>query len=329
MKKLLFGLLLLICVALVCACQKKEAQAPEQKKLTVVTTLFPLYDFARTIGGDRADVNLLLPPGIEPHTFEPKPADVVKVSKADLFVFTNEYMEPWAKSFISGLPANNITVVDTSTGVTLQKGAPEEEEHEGEHGDEGHGHDDHAEADHHHHHGGMDPHIWLDFANARIMVDNILSAMVAKDPANRDYYSARAETYKAGLKKLDDEFRTGLSRCGKRVLLHGGHYAFGYMARRYGLQYRSASAVNADAEPTPAKLADLVKLMRANGLKYVYSEELLSTRSAETIAKECGATVLMLHGAHNISRDDLAHGVTFISLMKKNLEQLRIGMQCR
>jgi zinc transport system substrate-binding protein len=316
MKKLFSGVLLLICVALVCACQKKEALAPAQKKLSVVTTLFPLYDFARAIGGDRADVSLLLPPGIEPHTFEPKPADVMTVNKADIFVFTNEYMEPWAKSFISGLPTNNITVVDTSRGVTLLKAGPEEE-HEGEHGDD------------HHHHGGKDPHIWLDFANAQIMVDNIATAMVAKDPANRDYYTARAETYKAGLKKLDDEFRTGLSTCGKRVLLHGGHYAFGYLARRYGLQYRSASAVNADAEPTPTKLADLVKLMRANGLKYVYSEELLSTRSAETIAKECGATVLMLHGAHNISRDDLAQGVTFISLMKKNLEQLRIGMQCR
>lgn len=316
MKKIFFGLLILICAALLSACQMREAQAPAEKKLTVITTLFPLYDFARAIGGDRADVTLLLPPGIEPHSFEPKPADVMKVNRADIFVFTNEYMEPWAKSFLNVLPANNITVVDTSKGVTLQKGAPEEE-HEGEHGDD------------HHHHGGMDPHIWLDFANAQIMVDNILSAMVAKDPANKDYYTTRAAAYKADLKKLDDDYRSGLAGCGKRVLLHGGHYAFGYMAKRYGLQYRAASAVNADAEPTPAKLAGLIKLMRATGLKYVYSEELLSTRSAETIAKECGATVLLLHGAHNISRDDLAQGVTFISLMKKNLEQLRIGMQCR
>jgi zinc transport system substrate-binding protein len=316
MKKLFFGLLLLTCVALLCACQKKEAQAPAEKKLTVVTTLFPLYDFARAVGGDRADVTLLLPPGIEPHTFEPKPADVMTVNRADVFVFTNEYMEPWAKKFLSGLPAHDITIVDTSKGVTLLKAGPGVEGEEGEHG-EGH------------HHGGMDPHIWLDFANARIMVDNILSAMVVKDPANRDYYTARGAAYKADLKKLDDEYRAGLAGCGKRILLHGGHYAFGYLAKRYGLQYQSASAVNADAEPTPSKLAELVKLMRAAGLKYVYSEELLSTRSAETIAKETGATVLMLHGAHNISKDDLDKGVTFVALMKKNLENLRIGLECR
>jgi zinc transport system substrate-binding protein len=328
MEKLIFWLLIVICAAPLSACQKKEAKAPAEKKLTVVTTLFPLYDFARTIGGDKAEVTLLLPPGIEPHTFQPKPADVMNMSKADIFVYTNEYMEPWAKSFLGGLPTRNITVVDTSRGVTLQKGAPEEEQ-EGEHGGEGHGHDVHGEAGHHCEHGGMDPHIWLDFANARIMVDNILSAMVAKDPANRDYYTERAAAYKAELQKLDDEYKAGLSTCGKRVFLHGGHYAFGYMAKRYGLQYHSASAVNADAEPTPVKMAELIKLMRSTGLKYVYSEELLSPRSAETIAKETGATVLMLHGAHNISRDDFAKGVTFIMLMKKNLENLRIGLQCR
>lgn len=316
MKKLFIGLLLFSCVVILCACQKKEAQAPAEKKLTVVTTLFPLYDFARAIGGDRADVTLLLPPGLEPHSFEPKPADVMKVNKADIFVFTNEYMEPWAKNFINGLPATNITIVDTSKGVTFLKAGPEEE-NEGEHGDG------------HHHHGGMDPHIWLDFMNAQIMVDNILAAMVIKDPANRDYYTARAVAYKAELKELDDEYRTGLADCGKRLFLHGGHYAFGYLASRYGLQYQSASAVNADAEPTPAKLAELVKLIRATGLKYVYSEELLSSRSADTIAKETGATVLLLHGAHNISKDDLARGVTFIALMKKNLENLRTGLECR
>jgi zinc transport system substrate-binding protein len=318
MKKLFIGLLLLSCVALFCACQKKDdhATAPTEKKLTVVTTLFPLYDFARAVGGERADVTLLLPPGLEPHSFEPKPADVMKVNKADIFVFTNEYMEPWAKSFINGLPAPNITIVDTSKGVTLLNAGPDEE-NEGGHGDD------------HHHHGGMDPHIWLDFANAQIMVDNILSAMVVKDPANRNYYTSRAVAYKEELKKLDDEYRTGLAGCGKRLFLHGGHYAFGYLARRYGLQYQSASAVNADAEPTPAKLAELVKLMRATGLKYVYSEELLSTRSADTIAKETGATVLLLHGAHNISKDDFARGVTFIALMKKNLVNLRTGLECR
>ncbi len=319
MKKLCLVVFVLFLVAQFSACQKKEAPPPAaQKKLTIVTTLFPLYDFTRAIAGDRAEVILLLPPGVEPHSFEPKPEDIVKVSRADLFIFTNIYMEPWTKSFINSLPAGNGTaIVDSSKGVTFIKAGPEEE-HEGEHGEEGR-----------HHHGGMDPHIWLDFANAQIMTDNICQAMIAKDPAGKEYYEARASAYKADLKKLDDEYRAALAACRKRVLLHGGHYAFGYLAKRYGLTYISAAAVNADAEPTPARMAELIHLMRENGLRYVFSEELLSPRSAEAIAKETGATVLLLHGAHNVSKDDLAKGVTFVSLMKKNLDNLRLGLECR
>lgn len=323
MKKIFIASVVIICLSAICACQKKEAPVSSSaapRKLVVVTTLFPLYDFVRTIGGDKADVSLILPPGVEAHSFEPKPEDAARVTGADLFVFTDEYMEPWAVKFVKGLNAGNVTLVDSSKGVTFLKAGVEEEgddEHAG-HGGAGH-----------HHGGGMDPHIWLDFGNAQIMVDNIASAMIAKDPSNRAYYLANAAAYKTELKKLDDDYKAGLSTCAKRVFLHGGHYAFGYLAHRYGLQYESASAVNADAEPTPAKLIALVKQVRASGLKYVYSEELLSPRVSEMIAKETGATVLLLHGAHNISRDDLDHGATFVSLMKKNLDNLRTGLQCR
>jgi zinc transport system substrate-binding protein len=175
----------------------------------------------------------------------------------------------------------------------------------------------------------MDPHIWLDFSNARIMVDNVLAGLVAGDPANRAYYEANAASYKAQLADLDQRFRSGLSPCPKRVFLHGGHFAFGYLAQRYGLRYQSAYAVNADAEPTPARLADLIKQMRANGLQHVYTEELLNPRVAETIARETGATLLMLHGAHNISKEDFDRGATFLALMEQNLKNLRTGLQCR
>lgn len=318
MKNSVFAAVALVCLALACGCQKREAPAPAAqapKKLVVVTTLFPLYDFSRAVGGAKAEVSLLLPPGVEAHSFSPKPEDAIRVGHADLFVFTNEFMEPWAVKFATGLNSGTMTLVDSSKGVTFLKAGPEEDDHD--HGGEGH------------HHGGMDPHIWLDFANARIMVDNIAAAMAAKDPANKAYYLANAAAYKAELAKLDDAYRAGLATCTKRVFLHGGHYAFGYLAKRYGLRYESASAVNADAEPTPAALISLVKQVRANGLRYVFSEELLSPRVSEMIARESGASVLLLHGAHNISRDDFEKGATFISLMERNLANLRTGLECR
>src|SRR5450631_2912172 len=305
MNLLRFTVLGTVCLLMLNACQKKEApvSASSQKKLVVVTTLFPLYDFARIIGGDKVDVSLILPPGVEAHSFEPKPEDAARVTKADLFIFTNEYMEPWAVKFVTGMNASNVTLVDSSKGVTFLKAGKEGD------GDE---HETHNGTEHHHHGGGMDPHIWLDFSNARIMVDNIASAMITRDPKNKAYYLANAAAYKTELDKLDTEYRKGLSSCNKRVFLHGGHYTFGYLANRYGLQYESASAVNADAEPTPAKLIALIKQVKSLGLKYVFSEELLSPRVSEMIAKETVTSVLMLHGAHNISKDDMAHGATFI-----------------
>jgi len=323
MKVFYRGVLALLFMIVLCsACDKKQKEDAESGKIKVVTTLFPLYDFTRNIGRDKVDVQLLLPPGMEAHSFEPKPNDIIKANRADLFVYTNRYMEPWAADIIGGLDTRKILVVDTSRGARLMTPL-EGAEHD--HDSEGHGHEKDG---HHGHEGGADPHIWLDFRNAQIMVDNILAGLIAKDPANREYYTANALAYKAQLAELDNQYRKGLSTCQKKVFLHGGHYAFGYLANRYGLRYESAYAVSADSEPTPAKIMDLIKKMRANGLRYVYTEELVEPRIADTIARETGATILRLHGAHNISKDDLAEGATFLSLMDRNLKNLRIGLQC-
>ena len=315
MKRILIGLTLICCLsATLLACQKKEAQAPEpsHKKLTVVTTLFPVYDFARAVAGDQAEVTLLLPPGVEPHSFEPKPEDMVRISKADLVVYTNQYMEPWAVKLLKTI-ATKPVVVDASKGITLLKAGPEEE---AEHAPEGE------------HHGWMDPHVWLDFANAQVMVQNIADGLIAKDPAHKDYYLSNARAYQRQLQQLDADYRAGLANCGKKVFLHGGHYAFGYLAKRYGLSYHSAQAINPDSEPTPAKIAELIREMRSNDLKYVYCEELLSPATAEMIARETGATVLMLNAGHNISKEGYDKKVTFIELMRQNLVNLRLGLQC-
>jgi zinc transport system substrate-binding protein len=312
MKRIYTGLLIFCLGMVLFGCQKKEAAAPEgaAKKLTVVTTLFPLYDFARAVAGDKATIQLLLPPGVEPHSFEPKPEDMVRVSKADLVVYTSEHMEPWAVKMLQTI-ATKPVVVDASKGAVLLKAGPEEAGHE-----------------HEHDHGGIDPHIWLDFANARVMVQNIADGLIAKDPANKAFYAANALAYQGELTKLDQEYQAGLSNCGKKVFLHGGHFAFGYLAKRYGLSYHSAQAINPDSEPTPAKIAQLIREMRSNDLKYVYCEELLSPATAEMIARETGAQVLLLNAAHNISKEDFDKQVTFVSLMRQNLVNLRKGLQC-
>jgi len=313
MKRLLWCAVLLLILPLGACTQKKPATG--KGKLQVVTTIFPLYDFARVVGGDRVEIALLLPPGVEPHSFEPKPEDMARISRAGLFVYTNPYMEPWVAGLLKGIDRQRLTVVDASTGVTfLAVGG----------GDDGHDVNEGGL-----HHGGMDPHVWLSIPNARKMVENIAAALEAKDPPNAAFYRQNAAAYEQKLTELDRKFQEGLGSCGTKRFLHGGHYAFGYLADRYGLQYVSAYAISADAEPRPRKLVEMIALMRSTGTRYIFYEELISPRVAETIARETGATLLRLNGVHNLSRDELQGGATYLSLMEQNLANLRTGLQCR
>jgi len=315
MKSLNIVFILVICLAvMLLSCAKKEEKQPETKKLRIVTTLFPLYDFAKNIGVEYADVSLLLPPGVESHSFEPKPDDIVKINKAGVFIYTGKHMEPWAEKILKGIDNKSLIVVDSSNGINLMKEA-EEDGHDHKHGK--------SEQE-------MDPHIWLDFGNAQKMVDNMLEGFIKADAVNADAYRKNAAQYKALLSALDNKFREGLASCSTKYFIHGGHYAFGYMAGRYGLNYISAyRGFSPDSEPSAKRLAELVKNMKKHNVKHIFYEELVSPRVADTIAKETGAALLQLHAAHNITKKEWDKGVTFAGLMEQTLANLKIGLQCK
>jgi zinc transport system substrate-binding protein len=278
-----------------------------QNKLQVVTTLFPLYDMAKYIGGEKADVTLLLPPGVEPHSFEPRPSDIVKINEADVFIFTGKFMEPWADDITKSADNKNLVIVDASQGTLMIPAMF---------------HDADEPL------GALDPHIWLDFDNARIMVSNIAKALGNKDPFDKDFYEQRAQEYKIGLAQLDSSYRAALSACEKKDIVYGGHYAFGYMARRYGLKYLAAQGVSPDAEPTANDLARLVDQIKQDKIKYVFYEELTSPKIAQTIAEETNAKLLPLNAAHNITKDQLEKGITFFEILTEDLNNLKIGLEC-
>jgi zinc transport system substrate-binding protein len=305
-----------ILTVLLCpACGKNENMAVGEKKLRVVTTLFPLYDFARQVGRERIEVNLLLPPGIEAHAFEPRPADIRRIQDADIFLFTNKFMEPWVDGLLKGVDARSLIIVDTSQSITLLQRT------DGQEGEEHARHDDS---------GNADPHIWLDFSNAMRMVDTIASQFIAKDPHGKDFYMKNAAEYKKRLEELDEKYKNTLSHCKNRVIVHAGHFAFGYLTNRYGINYISAyKGFSPDAEPTPRRLVEITKNVRRYGVKYIYYEELVTPKVANIISKETGCGLLMLHGAHNVTREEMQGGVTFTSLMEKNLENLKMGLECR
>jgi len=315
-------MIILACVSLFFAGCKAQDKVKPAVGLQVVTTLFPLYDFARTIGGDKAQVTMLLPPGVEPHTFEPRPEDMIRINRAGLFIYTSKYMEPWAEKVVSGIDSRSLLIVNAGERVHYVPGVNHNHEHGYEQGIS-------AASGHKRDQKGMDPHIWLDFANAAIMVDTILDGFIAADPGNSAFYRHNAEALKKRLATLDLRYRKVLSSCSTRKILHGGHYTFGYLANRYGLEYHALSGISSDSEPSAERMAALVRQIRSSGAQYLFAEELLSPRLTETLAQEAGVGVLMLNGAHNLSRDDQSRNVTFFDLMERNLEQLQKGLQCQ
>ena len=280
------------------------------EKISVVATLFPQYDFVKTIGGDKVYVTLLLPPGIEAHSYEPKPSDIAKINKANIFIYTGEFMEPWAHKIVDSI-VKKVKVVNASFGIEMIKKENEEQRKEKEND-----------------HNIIDPHIWLDFDNAKTMAENITKALVEVDPENAEYYQNNLKAYKAELTDLDSAYKNILSSCKTKTIISGGHYAFGYIAKRYELEYTAAQGLSPDSEPTAKDLIALIEKIKRNKIKYIFYEELNSPKIAETLANETGVRLLFLNAAHNISKEDYEKGKSFISIMKENLKNLSIGLDC-
>ena len=349
--KLFFSMILCI---LICSSSIGQADAGE-KKLSVITTIFPVYDFSRQIGKEKIDVAMLLPPGVEAHTFSPTPKDIMNISRADVFVYTGKYMEPWAEKILNGIGNKNLLVIDASRNIELsEENHAHEAEHHNDHDSEHehdaeHHHDNDAEHDHkkdshkhndkhklekdtehhQHHNSGKDPHIWLDPVLAQAMVKQIAEGFASKDEANRAFYMNNSSDYIVQLIKLDQENRDALSGCKIKTILYAGHFAFGYFAKRYGLTHLSPyKGFSPDAAPGAKSIAELTEKITELCAKTVYYEELIEPRVAKVIVEKTGVEMVMLHGAHNLAKEDFAKGITYLSIMQDNLKKLKTGLQC-
>lgn len=280
-------------------------------RMSIVTTLYPLYEFSKAVGGDKVDVLLLLPPGTEPHTYEPKPSDIIKMANADIFVYIGEEMEPWAEDILKGVDNPGLIVIDSIQNIGMIGHREEMHEHEEEEPE----------------HGEHDPHIWLDFENDNKIIAAITNALALKDPKDAEFYSNNAAVYIARLNALDNKFREGLSDCRHDTFITGGHSAFSYLAERYGLEQISVFGLSPDAEPSPKKIVEIIEIADDKALSYIFFEELVNPKTAEVIAEEIGAQTLVLNPAGSLTKEQMQEE-TFISVMEKNLESLRIGLEC-
>lgn len=311
-KKTIIFVIALVAVALLFIWLAKSERAQNKSDLSgqikVVTTLFPLYDIAKNIGGEQALVSQLLPPGVEAHSFEPKPSDIVAINEADIFIYTGKFMEPWVEDILKSVSNKKLIVVDASQGTKMIPCAFHDEDEPA---------------------GSLDPHIWLDFDNAQVMATNIENAFTSADATNMALYKQKADGYKNILKSLDLKFKTDLSDCRTKKIIYGGHYAFGYLASRYGLEYSAAQGIAPDSEPSASDLVSLIEQIKSEGINYVFYEELSSPRVAEAIAQETKAKLLFLNAAHNLAKDQFDAGVSLFEILNYDLENLKIGLECK
>jgi zinc transport system substrate-binding protein len=297
---------------------KDTPQDQSQAKPIIVTTLFPFYDITKTLVGEQAEVSLLLPPGIEPHSFEPTPQDIIRVQEADIFIYTGDIMEPWVKDIINDLP-KTVTIVDTSQGITLIENAD----------DHGHGHDDDHGDEKNKEKLALDPHFWLDFNNTIIATKTISDTISSKNIVDTTLLSQNRDILTRDFTQIDIDYRDTLGKCRNKTILQAGHRTFGYLAKRYNLEYITTEELSPNSDTSAQDIANLIDEVRKEKAKAIFSEELIEPRIAQTISNETEVPILLLNGAHNITSDQFKSGISFIDIMRENLENLRTGLDCK
>ena len=299
---------LFVVLALLSACQ---TTVQVEDKPQIMVSLFPQYDIIRQIAQDKVDVELFLPAGSEPHSYEPSASTLMKIVEADLFVYSSDELEPWVKRLVEGNASENLIVLDASNGITLL---------EADHGHEGEDEDEEELA--------FDPHYWLDPQNMIIMSESIRDALIEIDPENEAFYIENANSYIDSLKELDSNWQDLFDRAQLNQIIYGGHFAFGYLSHRFGLEILSPySGYAPDAEPSAQALAGLMDVLAEKEINVIFYEELIDPRVARIIAEQAKVKIEVLHGAHNLNAEEMQAGWTYVSIMEDNIEKLKEALR--
>ncbi len=297
----------------------------------VVTTLFPYYDFVRQLAGDRVRLKLIVPAGMDSHSFEPTPADMITISQADVLICNGGEMEQWVEQVLDSMDTSRMRVLTMMDYVeTVEEQLVEGMEDSG-HEAETHAHAAEGQAsfghDGHENEIAYDEHIWTSPANAMKIVAQISQTLSEADPADQAFFARSRDSYLASLQELDDAFRDMIRQSRLRMFVVADKFPFRYFADEFGLTYRAAfSGCSSDTEPSAKTIAYLIDRVKEYRIPAVYYLELSSHRTAEIISEETGAKPLLLHSCHNVTRREFDEGVTYLQLMRQNLENLRQGL---
>jgi zinc transport system substrate-binding protein len=274
-----------------------SAADSEGGRPTVVAGFYPLAELGRRVGGQRVEVTDITPPGVEPHDLELTAGQVAAIQSADLVLYLGEGFQPAVEAAVGEARGRALDLLE---GLDVLPSLEET---------------------------GIDEHVWLDPVLMMEMTDRVARVLGEVDPQGRTTFEANAGRFRADLAALDEAYREGLADCERRTIVVS-HSAFQYPAERYGLSQEAIAGFSPEAEPDPARLAELADLVRREGVTVVFTEELVSPEIAETLARETGVQTDVLSPLEGLSEEQIAAGEDYLSVMEENLAKLRAALGC-
>ncbi len=304
-KNKILAVMLLGFISLMPLCATETKQKP-----TIAASTFSLYDIAKNIASDTAETFMIMPFGVDAHSYEPTPKDMIKISKSDLVLYNGAGLEPWIKGFEFKKIAINV-----SSFVKLRDF---NEEHDGHDHSRGHAHGD----------SNVDPHYWQDPHNMILATNKIAQELIALFPQNRELYEKNRDKYVAMLQKLDASYKKELSEC-KLDTIIVNHNAFSYLAQRYGFHTQALSGLSPESEPSGKNMIKLIEHVREHKTPIIFFESFVSDKAIKSIAKEANVGVDVLQPLGNITADEAKQGLSYEDIMRKNLGKISKALMCR
>ncbi|ADQ13752.1 metal ABC transporter substrate-binding protein [Halanaerobium hydrogeniformans] len=327
----------------------------------VHVSIYPIYEIAERVGGERLNINQVTPDGVEVHGFEPSPRVLAQLENTDLFIYIGQQLQGWTENVADNLRDEGIKVIDLTEHVDLIEydGHHHHDDHHHEHEEDAHhdhheheedahhdhheheedahhdhheheedAHHDHHEDGHHHDHshGEYDNHIWLDFNNMIVITELMVEEFSQLDPEGEEVYRANGEAVIEELKALDQAYEEGLQDL-KNDTIIVSHAAFGYLAENYGLKQRAVTGLDPHSEPSSQTIRELIDLSRETGQEYIFLEVLASPRAVNVVAEEAGLEILTLNPAAGLREEDIENNENYFTIMYDNLENLKKALK--
>jgi zinc transport system substrate-binding protein len=313
-----FAAALFLAAAALTGCGNSENNTnSDGDKLKVYTTIFPIEDFTKKIGGEYVDVASVYPPNVDAHTYEPSSKTMVEMAEGDAFIYSSVGEEGFAEKAADSLKNNDVKIVKAGEGIELLS-EEQEHAHEGEEAQDHESEEGHEEGHHH----DNDPHVWLDPVLAVKMAENIKNSLAEIDPDHEKTYTENFNELKKELEQLDSDFKETMNNTDKKEILVS-HAAYGYWHERYGIEQISVLGLSPTQEPSQKDLQTIVDTAKEHHIKYVIFESNVTSKISTIIKNEIGADSLTLHNLETISDEDKKNGEDYFSLMHKNLETLK------